>query len=93
MGVAVWKSCGVRELHCGRVSACGGHGGCQSPSHCIFGVFYLFRVLLVLRKKENNSLKLTAAKLFASAHFARYMEKARVPVLNRCCLCSILFVS
>ena len=74
MGVAVWESCGVRELHCGGVSVCGGHGGCKSLIQCVFGVFYLFRILLVLCKKEKNFLKFTAAKLFASAHFARYME-------------------
>ena len=74
MGVAVWESCGVRKLHCGGVSVCGGHGGCQSLIHCVFGVFCLFRVLLVLRKKEKNFSKFTAAKSFALAHFARYME-------------------
>ena len=50
----------------------------------VFGIFYLFRVLWVLCKKENFFKKFTAAKQFAVAHFARYMEYARVPVLFRC---------
>ena len=39
MVVAAWENCGVRKLHCGGVSVCGGHGGCQSLIHCVFGVF------------------------------------------------------
>ena len=39
MGVAVRESCGVRELQCGGVSLWGGHGGCQSLIHCVYGVF------------------------------------------------------
>ena len=47
--VAVWASCGVRELwcgshgvgelHCGGVTVSGGRGGYQSSILCVFGVF------------------------------------------------------
>ena len=54
MEVAVWESCGVRELRCGGVSVRGGHGGCQSLIHCVFGFFFLFRILCVFGKKKKK---------------------------------------
>ena len=74
MGVTVWESCGVRKLHCGGVSVCGGHGGCQSLIHCVFGVFIFSSSFWFCANEKKFFLKFTAAKLFASAHFARYME-------------------
>ena len=69
-------------------SVCGGHGGCQSPIHC-FWHFLSFPRPLGFAQKRNFFLKFTAAKPFALAHFARYMEYARVPVSFRCCLYSL----
>ena len=52
---------------------CGAHGGCQSPIDC-FWYFLSFLRPLGLVQKRNIFLKFTAAKPFALAHVARYME-------------------
>ena len=81
----MYGRCAAVELW---LSQCVGVMVVAKAQFIVFGIFYLFRVLWVLRRKEIFFLKFTAAKPFALAHFARYMEYARVPVSFRCCLYS-----
>ena len=54
----------------------------------LFLAFFIFSASFGFCAKKKFFLKFTAAKPFALAHFARYMEYARVPVSFRCCLYS-----
>ena len=79
VGVKVYGSYGVGELWCAQValwwSQCvWGSWWLPKPNSLCFWRFLSFPRPSDLRKKEKKFLKFTAAKLFALAHFARYME-------------------
>ena len=69
--MACSSSC-LGELRCGGIAVSEGQGGYQTLTHCVFGIFYIFCISLDVFRVICKKLfqKFTAAKLFASAHFA-----------------------
>ena len=62
VAVAMWES-GVM----GGNAVCGGCGGYKILIHCVLGLSLVFRIF----RKKRMFKKFTAAKAFASAHFAK----------------------
>ena len=78
VGVNVYGSCGVGELWCARValwwSQCvWGSWWLLKPNSLCFWRFLSFPRPSGFAQKRKKFSKFTAAKLFASAHFARHM--------------------